>query len=1149
MALKITTLNVHGISTCYKRAQVFDFLKTQNFDIIFLQETFIHNTVQENAIRKEWSGPSYWSLGKPHSCGVAILFKSTISIEILRVSKDNDGRLLSLTCRMGGENEVKLTNIYCPNKLTDRNEFIDSLTPHVVGNRDVVLAGDFNFVENPTLDKRGGQGGGGDTLYLSSSSITHFKDIKIVGKLIDSYRALHPTTAMFTHSSAAGKTSVRLDRIYVSSHLKPKLIESCCTFCPYTDHGAMTTSLQGLTPTKGKGYWKCNSKILNNVNFKDDLEALWQHMLNANDCDLTTSWWDQAKGKIKTLIVEHSCRLANNKRVKLKKLNDDINRYQALKANDESIDVMALIQTAKAEITAIHDEQLEGTKLRAKINFLNLSEKHNEYFLKTEKRKAIKKEILSLNINGTPSTDQEAIADHARGFYNTLLTDEGVDSQTWPLLVKGLPTLSPNESHLCEGDITYNECWKAIKAMQPNKSPGSDGLPAEFHKTFFYLIGPALVTIINNERRLSKTQSLSLITLLCKDSARADDLDAWRPISLLNCDYKIISKVLHNRLKLVANRLIGVNQTCGMSGRSIQDNLHFLRNVFDYCRERGIPCIALCFDQAKAFDRVNHSFLFYLIEYLGFGKGFLHWIKALYSDIESCVIVNGHISSPFKVTRSMRQGCGLSPLLYGLSIETLAHRIRSLILFKGIPTPKVNGAEDRLALHADDTTVLAQDTSSVNLAIQCFDLYSKATGAKLNNNKSMACIISGKPNLDNWPLWLKTVHTIKVCGIFFGDNAQQQNESIVLTKLVNSCEAHQNRYLTMMGRAVIINTLFLTKLWYVVTCVDTSQQFIARAMSIIHKFMWKNTEWIARATIIRPLSLGGLGLQDIRSKIATMRIKYIFNLISKPDLTYVPYALYWSAIGVRKYKPSLYSNFTPKTEQPNNFHKLAIKEFRDYFEGRTIVENKKFSSKKCYDDLIIQKSKPPTVLQRQDNTGPLNLWKILPHIKISTTARNLFIQISHHILPVADRMFKLGIARNSKCSLCTNKTETMNHIFMECSMGTVVRQFMISLLLSNIVTSGDGFIYLLNILQDKSNLNYHAIIISEAFEVMWFVREKIRCNQQTFTPITLKYMYINRLKGRIKADHSRLDIYAFKSQWCHKPLPVTLCDTELHLGF
>jgi len=331
----------------------------------------------------------------------------------------------------------------------------------------------------------------------------------------------------------------------------------------------------------------------------------------------------------------------------------------------------------------------------------------------------------------------------------------------------------------------------AIAAMHDKKSPGSDGLPPEFYKRFFHLFGKEFVDLFNSELdRMSDSQRIGVITLLCKDVRKADNLSAWRPITLLNIDHKIISKVILNKLKPISKNIVSSSQTCGVKGRSIFDNLHFLHNVFDYCKARDLPCIALCFDQAKAFDRVDHRYLLHILEKLGLGPNIIKLITLLYTDIYSSVLVNGFLSDLFKITRSMRQGCGLSPLLYAFYIEPLIFRIESCLLFKGIPMP--NSAEARIAVHADDSTILASTVNSVKLALNYFDLYSKASGAKLNTDKSVAFVVNDFTYLSGWPTWLSKVKTVKICGIHFGRDAENIDKASLINKITTKLQYFGN---------------------------------------------------------------------------------------------------------------------------------------------------------------------------------------------------------------------------------------------------------------------------------------------------------------------------------------------------------------------
>ena len=164
-------------------------------------------------------------------------------------------------------------------------------------------------------------------------------------------------------------------------------------------------------------------------------------------------------------------------------------------------------------------------------------------------------------------------------------------------------------------------------------------------------------------------------------------MKCYRPISLLNIDYKIISKIITVRLGKVLPKIIGIDQTCSVKGRSIFDNLHLIRNIVDYVDQKNLAASFICLDQEKAFDRVSRSYMFDDLTAFGFNSNFIKWVKLLYNDISSSVIVNNHISQAFPIKRGVRQGCSLSMPLYVICFEPFAHKIRNSDDIKGINMP------------------------------------------------------------------------------------------------------------------------------------------------------------------------------------------------------------------------------------------------------------------------------------------------------------------------------------------------------------------------------------------------------------------------------------------------------------------------------
>ena len=135
------------------------------------------------------------------------------------------------------------------------------------------------------------------------------------------------------------------------------------------------------------------------------------------------------------------------------------------------------------------------------------------------------------------------------------------------MFLSGLPQLPSEEADSLERDFSLEEILSSLQHMVNNKSPGPDGLPKEFYLLFVDIIGPVLAQVyklIFQEKHLSRSQSLSYITLLCKDSEHSDLMKNYRPISLLNVDYKILSKSLANRLSSVLHIVVRENQTCSV---------------------------------------------------------------------------------------------------------------------------------------------------------------------------------------------------------------------------------------------------------------------------------------------------------------------------------------------------------------------------------------------------------------------------------------------------------------------------------------------------------------------------------------------------------------------------------------------------------
>lgn len=1137
------TLNVNGLGNWQKRTRVFTSLESLGRDVCFIQETHINNTATADKIAKEWGGRSVWAIS-PHraSKGVAILFKKNSDVEIIKTEVDPDGRYCIAECRLH-DSTFNLCNVYLPNDVTGRNLFLKKLDSKLNNKTNIVLGGDWNFVESHQLDRitTSQQSAGRDRttrLLLGNIKLNH--------SLIDVFRILHPHKIEITFTSPANASSARLDRFYVNKLNKFKIKSTSLQYVTDCDHAAFTFNLLTKAAPHGPGYWKCNVSVLRDEHFRADLLALTARNNKLFKVEDGWGWWESCKREFRALIANHSHRLAANKKSKLNGLNKLIIKYTQQNATSPGA-FDTLLGSLKAETKNILDSVNLGQAIRAKVTNLNQADNPALFAKIKEHSNVNKRSIHHLTVDGVDLHRQADIETACTNFYSSLLRREPIDSSLWQDLTADLVQINKADSELCESLITYEDCAKAINNMEDFKSPGCDGLPAEFYKYFFHLFGAHFVSILNsNINTLSLTQRTGIITLLCKDASKADNLGAWRPISLLNLDYKIISKVVLNKIKDTVGSIIGQHQTCGILGRSIFDNLHFLRNVFAYCKERQFNCIALCFDQAKAFDRVSHEYLFHILKKLGFGPQLIKYVSLLYTKIYSSVQVNGFLTDPFEVTRSMRQGCGLSPLLYAMCIEPLLVKINSNLLFKGIATPLGRSVEVRLAAHADDSTVLAADLVSVNIALETFQLYGKATGAMLNLDKSVACVISGHFNEQQWPKWLKKVDSVKICGVYFGNNADRINEETLINK-VDSKISKLTKVApsSLQGRVVVINTCILSLVWYLATVSLISNRTVLDLERKVFKFLWKGMEKVSRPTTTLPLERGGLGLQNIKLKCKTMRIKYLLQAYLKIDPARASFAKYWSNIALRKFFPSSWDNSSLHTINPDSYHREAIANFKIFKTYHKEEFNIKNSSKIVYGHLVQNEIAPPKVLEKPDHAKRAEAWKKLKKLPLSTEAKDLMWLIAHEALPIAAKIFTYHIVKHNLCTICYGETETISHCLFNCSQARPIWQLLYQLapIIKNIPIED---LALLNLNIPEKNLNkYVSIMVSEACHTVWLARNKKVFDDELTPGKAIISKFKHKMALRIKSDFHRMPQCKFQDIWSNRQLPVII-DAESH---
>ena len=237
--------------------------------------------------------------------------------------------------------------------------------------------------------------------------------------------------------------------------------------------------------------------------------------------------------------------------------------------------------------------------------------------------------------------------------------------------------------------------------------------------------------------QLSTSQKRGIIKLIPKKSEELYYIKNWRPLTLLNCGYKIATKAIANHLKTHLHKLINNDQTGFLKGRFTGENLRLIDRVVNYTATKTTPALLLFLDFEKAFDTLKWSFIQKAPVSFGFGPSIVQWFKTFHNT-ESCIMNNGWASNFFSVHRGVRQGCPLSPYLFILSAEilALAKAIRKNADTKGL---LVKDTEIKLSQYADDTTLILDGSEkTLSEAMKILERFEKVSGLRLNSKKTEA---------------------------------------------------------------------------------------------------------------------------------------------------------------------------------------------------------------------------------------------------------------------------------------------------------------------------------------------------------------------------------------------------------------------------
>ncbi len=391
-----------------------------------------------------------------------------------------------------------------------------------------------------------------------------------------------------------------------------------------------------------------------------------------------------------------------------------------------------------------------------------------------------------------------------------------------------------------------------------------------------------------------------IISQIYKGKGDKKEKANWRPLTMLNTDYKILAKILTIRLREAMKALVHPDQTCAVPGRDIRDALLALYTTVESMNINYMDGILVSVDHMSAFDMIEWDYLVQSMKVFGFGPKFVKWIEIIYCQgwVRSSVQVNGFLTSPFLVSRGIRQGCPLSPLLYVLVSETVTNYIRNSVLVKGI---YIERHEFKINCYADDTNFFVKDFESVRELMRIYQNYKSASGATLKISKTQMLLL-GRDEYFQVPAEFRQYikDMIKIYGVQVTKNGFDIKENWEGVEDALKLKEYKvpTRDLSYYGKIGVFMTYTLSKMWYIANLITPNETLCRKVEHILDKYLWYPSErnLVKKSLLKLPIENGGLKYPDIKTRIQAIRIHTLLRreITEEPQRWHFLFDFYWN---------------------------------------------------------------------------------------------------------------------------------------------------------------------------------------------------------------------------------------------------------------
>ncbi|OJT10530.1 Transposon TX1 uncharacterized 149 kDa protein [Trametes pubescens] len=947
-SVRVATLNVNGFGSLVrdhpdnKWGKMYRMMSEQRIGVLLLQET--HLTEDRIAqLHRMFAGrikiyASAHPTAPTQREGVAIVLnKKLISTKNVTTREIVRGRAMQISIPWRGGDVRHILCIYAPTTAgtQERREFFLKAAEYYANNptcpRPHVMAGDFNNVED-ALDRFPAPEEPRD------GSVAALDELKVaVGLMrVDGWRTTNPTEKNYTFQRGTGGdvSMSRLDRIYIRPSEARWARE--WTITPVgvkTDHSLVSVMLTTpSTPEVGKGRpvfplfllrdkklkAKMKTRGMQAVQELEQLDRLGRtDARNAQKIlsEMKRDWLAEARKREKEMtprllkeIEERERRLSE-----LARLPTPLEREHA----EEMASLTLQLRSMKEKR---HKQQ--QTAMRAKHR--TLGESPTKYWTRLHRTHAPRELIPAFEREGECTREGEKVyesntarmAEMARAHHDAIQLDgpdvtppEQREHDIKVSLESIDARLSDDQVEDMGAAISWGDCEHALKFAKTGTAPGLDGIQYEVWKTMharfvedskrergafnvLAVLHRAFQDISEHGVVNSTDFAQGWMSPIYKEKGELTKVVNYRPITLLNTDYKLLTKVLAVRLAAVAQDIVHPAQAGFVPGRRLHNHTQLARMMMEWAEVSEENGAIVALDQEKAYDKISHDYLWRVLDRFGIPESFTGIIKALYGSAVTSVVINGVTSKTYRIYRGVRQGDPLSCLLFDLAIEPLSAMIRKSAI-RGFNIPN-SAVALKATLFADDTTVYLAESDDFT-ALQCvLDTWCSAAKAKFNIKKTEIIPIGAQEyrkemaetyrTTGEWRNYPKGVHVaadgapVRVLGAFMGNKVLQcEVWSAKLEKVDRALDKWRTGNMTLVGKKHAVQMVIGGMTQFLTNVQRMPEQVVKRFVKMARDFVWDEKHYIpvAMDQLYLPQEQGGIALLDMNTRNEAIDVMWL----------------------------------------------------------------------------------------------------------------------------------------------------------------------------------------------------------------------------------------------------------------------------------